>query len=122
MKRVLIADNDPDARQLVAASLARIGCDVLIAPNGHAAWELLQSRHPDVAALDVAMPGRDGLELTRAIRADDRLHAMRVVLISGHADEADLVAGRAAGADRYVTKPFSPAALAAVIQELLDIG
>ena len=119
VKRVLIADNDPASRQLVAASLAQAGVDVLTANNGDQALALLQERHPDLAALDVNMPGLTGLELTRTIRADETLHNMPVILISALDDEADIAAAKSAGADRYVTKPFSPGALRAVVKELL---
>ena len=119
MKRVLIADNEPAERQLLAASIAHTGVEVLVAANGHEAWSLLQTRRPELALLDINMPGRSGLELTRAIRADAGLKTTRVVLVSAHAGEDDVLAGRTAGADEYVTKPFSPRGLQNLVAELL---
>ena len=81
---------------------------VLEAGDGEAAWALLLAHHPRVAVLDVQMPGRDGLELTRAIRREPALDGTRVILLTAHAQQGAVRAGRAAGVDVYLTKPFSP--------------
>jgi DNA-binding response OmpR family regulator len=89
------------------------------AGDGDAAWDLLQAQRPAVAILDIRMPGRDGLALTRAIRADPALARSRVILLTGLLG-ADLEAqGLAAGADHYLTKPFWPQQLLATIAACL---
>ena len=122
MAVVLIADDEPSLRLLARASLAGGGHIVLEAHDGHDAWRLLQEHRPHVAVLDVRMPGRGGLELVTAIRADAGLASTKVILLTGNAQQSDRDAGLRAGADAYVTKPFSPAALAEAVRRLLAIG
>src|SRR3954454_17449067 len=104
----LIADDEAQVRLLVHVTIASDAYLLLEAGDGDEAWEILQACRPDVVLLDVAMPGRDGLTLTRAIRADPLLAATRVILLTGRQDSDALAQGRAAGADHYLTKPFSP--------------
>src|SRR3712207_488526 len=92
---------------------------VLEAADGDEAWALLHARRPDLALLDVDMPGRGGLWLARAIRLDVTLDRTRVALLSGWASADDVRVGREAGADRYLTKPFSPGELLGVVSDLL---
>lgn len=115
---ILIADDMASIRELVAATVVGEGDTILDAADGNAAWALLQQHTPDVAILDVSMPGRNGLELTRAIRADARLAAIPVILLTAHAHPEDIQAGLAAGADLYLTKPFSPLALLDALDQL----
>src|SRR5262245_60100471 len=112
---ILIADDEPAVRQLVHLTIASDGYLVLEAVDGADAWDTLQVCRPDVALLDVRMPWRDGFALTRAIRADPLLAATRVILLTGRHDPEALAEGQAAGADYYLTKPFSPLHLLATI-------
>lgn len=114
--KILVADDEPSMRRLVAATLAFQTHAVLEAADGDAAWHLIQAERPDLALLDIQMPGQTGLELTRAIRADPALVGMRVILLTARARPADVQAGLAAGADRYLTKPFSPLQLLRTIE------
>jgi DNA-binding response OmpR family regulator len=114
---VVVADDDEDILALLAFRLEREGYDVLPARDGAHALALTRERHPAVAVLDVAMPGLDGLEVARAIRADGL--DTRVVLLTARAAEQDVRRGLAAGADGYITKPFSPAHLGWRLAELL---
>ena len=118
MRTVVIADDEPSLRLLVSATIASEGFDVLEASDGDEAWQLLRQHHPDVALLDVQMPGMTGLELTRAIKASSELSSTQVVLLSAKALEADIQEGLNAGADRYLTKPFSPFELLALVDDL----
>jgi CheY-like chemotaxis protein len=117
--RLLIADDHEQVRNLVRATVAAEAYEVLEAADGDQAWDLLQRCRPDVALLDIEMPGRTGLELTAAIRADPALAGTCVVLVTGRVEPADRAAGYAAGADHYISKPFSPLALAWTIKECL---
>jgi DNA-binding response OmpR family regulator len=103
----------------VRLRLERAGLAVAVARDGESALALAQERRPRVAVLDLSMPGLDGLELVRRLRADTQTRGIRIVLLTAKAQEADIKSGFAAGADAYLKKPFSPAELAARVQELL---
>jgi DNA-binding response OmpR family regulator len=118
-RTVLIADDESGIRRLVTAGLSREDRRVIEAADGDRAWELIERERPHVALIDVQMPGRTGIELTRAIRASTALAATRVVLLSAKAQAADVAAGLAAGADQYITKPFSIVELMAVVEREL---
>ncbi|MEO6944645.1 MAG: response regulator [Lacisediminihabitans sp.] len=110
---VIVADDDPDIRSLVAFAALKAGLDLVDElGNGDDAWDSIVAFTPDLAVLDVAMPGKTGLELCRLIRADARVSTMHVVLLSAAVDEVSQQLGRDAGADDYLTKPFSPRQLA----------
>ena len=88
--RVVIADDDPDIRALVSISVRKAGLElVAAAADGDQAWLALQEYHPDLAVLDVSMPGTTGLELCRLVRADPSLAGLRIVLLSAAADDQD---------------------------------
>jgi DNA-binding response OmpR family regulator len=105
---VLVADDDPGILTLLRATLADEETRLLEAADGAAAWALLRAHRPSIAILDVYMPGKTGLELTRSIRADPDLAGMRVILLTARAAPDEVTAGMESGADRYLTKPFSP--------------
>jgi two-component system response regulator ResD len=109
--RVLIADDDTVVRDVVRRYLERDGLDVSIARDGSEALRLLGSDRIDVAVLDVMMPGPDGLTLCRSLshRGD---YSVPVILLTALGEEDDRIAGLEAGADDYLTKPFSPRELA----------
>ncbi|OBF29011.1 DNA-binding response regulator [Mycobacterium sp. ACS1612] len=118
MTRVLIADDDIVVRDVVRRYLERDGLDVSIAHDGAEAMRLLGSQHIDVAVLDVMMPGPDGLTLCRSLRQRGS-YAMPVILLTALGEEDDRIAGLEAGADDYVTKPFSPRELALRVRSVL---
>ncbi len=121
-RTVLIADDEPNLRLLVNASIASDAYRVVEAEDGDEAWRLLLEHRPAVALLDVQMPGRTGLELARAIKSEPELSSTRVILLTSKAQEADIQAGLAAGADRYLTKPFSPLELLTVVEDALGLA
>lgn len=120
MKTVLIADDEANLRLLVAATIESDEYEVIEARDGDEAWTLIEGRRPDVAILDVQMPGKTGLDLTRAIRSSPQLAGMRVILLTSKAQPADIEAGLASGANQYLTKPFSPIELLNVLGKALD--
>jgi DNA-binding response OmpR family regulator len=116
---VLVADDDPDILTLVRFRLEREGYEVVGASDGQTALDLALEREPDVAVLDVTMPRLDGYEVTRRLRRDGRTRATAVILLTARVQEADVQEGVAAGADDYVTKPFSPQELGRRVQAAL---
>jgi DNA-binding response OmpR family regulator len=95
--------------------LEKEGFDVVVATDGIAAVELAQRERPDIAILDLGLPGVDGIEVCRRIRQFTDAY---VVMVTGRTDEVDKIVGLSVGADDYVTKPFSPRELAARIQAM----
>jgi DNA-binding response OmpR family regulator len=105
---VLVAEDAEDILALVVFDLEDEGYEVLTARNGTDAIALALARRPDLILLDVAMPGLDGYEVTRRLRADESTHGTPVVLLTARAQVKDVIAGFEAGANDYVTKPFRP--------------
>jgi DNA-binding response OmpR family regulator len=111
---VVIADDDPDIRTLVAIAVTRAGFELIDElEDGDSAWDAIKTFAPDLVVLDVSMPGKNGLELSRLIRANAELKGIRVILLSAAVEERSKQAGLDAGADDYFTKPFSPRSLSA---------
>ncbi|MCU1405105.1 MAG: Transcriptional regulatory protein yycF [Glaciihabitans sp.] len=110
--RVVVADDDADIRALVTISVKRAGFEVVASvEDGDMAWAAIQELTPDLAILDVAMPGLSGLDVCRLVQADPAVAGIPVLLLSAAVDEASRAAGREAGARDYLAKPFSPRAL-----------
>jgi len=116
---VLVAEDDEDILLLVTTRLQRDGFDVVTARSGAEALELVRERRPALAVLDIGMPPPDGLEVVRRIRGDAELRSTRLLLLTAKAQESDVRRGIEAGADAYLTKPFSPADLSARVRALL---
>jgi DNA-binding response OmpR family regulator len=105
--RVLVADDEDDIRALVAVAVGKAGCTVVgSVADGNAALDLARAELPDLAVLDVSMPGATGLEVCAALRADPTTAGIRILLLSAGASLDDVAAGLAAGADAYLAKPF----------------
>ena len=105
--RVLIADDDTVVRDVVRRYLERDGLEVAVAGDGNEALRVLGTQRIDVAVLDVMMPGPNGLSLCRTLRQGGN-YSVPVILLTALGEEDDRIAGREAGADDYLTKPFSP--------------
>ena len=120
MARILVADDDVDIRELVEFKLSTLGHEITAVSDGQAAIEACQAQRPDLAVLDVMMPGVSGLDAIRAIRADPNLADLPVILLTARAQESDVETGFDSGADDYITKPFSPRELASRVQALLS--
>jgi DNA-binding response OmpR family regulator len=117
--RVLVADDEHDIRALVCLAVRRAGCTVAVdVPDGTAALAAARAHRPDLAVLDVSMPGATGLEVCTALRGDPATAAVRVLLLSAGASADDVARGLAAGADAYLPKPFGVADLVARVRAL----
>ena len=121
LRTVLIADDEPSMRLLVHATIESDDYKVVEAADGMEAWAMIQQYKPSLVLLDVQMPGRSGLEVLRSVRADPSLLATRVILLTSKAQEHDVEAGLIAGADFYLTKPFSPLDLLTRVEEALQL-
>ncbi|MHB8613118.1 MAG: response regulator transcription factor [Candidatus Dormibacteraceae bacterium] len=121
MRTVLIADDESSIRLLVHATIESDDYTVVEAADGAQAWALTKELKPSLVLLDVQMPGRSGLEVLRAIKADPNLKATRVILLTSKAQERDIEVGLIAGADFYLTKPFSPLDLLTRVEEALQL-
>ena len=119
MARIVVADDDVDIRELVEFKLSTLGHEIVAVGDGAAAIAACQSQRPDLAVLDVMMPGTSGLDAIRAIRADPNLVDLPVILLTARAQESDVETGFDSGADDYITKPFSPRELASRVEALL---
>jgi two-component system response regulator MtrA len=109
VSRVLVADDDPDIRELVRFKLEQAGHDVVAVADGDAAVAAATDGEPfDLAILDVMMPRRSGLEVCEVLRADEATRGLPVLLLTAKAQERDVEQGFAVGADDYIVKPFSP--------------
>jgi DNA-binding response OmpR family regulator len=116
--QILIADDDPIALRLLESALVkRGGYEVIAVRDGVAAWGALDSENPPaLAILDWIMPGMDGVELCRRVRAFSRLQNMYLILVTGKESREDRLTGLQAGANDYITKPFDSAELEARVR------
>ncbi len=117
MQRVLVVDDDPSVTSVLKRGLAYESFDVVTAANGKEALEIAQQRYPDLVILDRMMPGLDGIEVLKRLRAADA--DLPVILLTAKDAPGDQIVGLEGGADDYLTKPFSFAVLLAHVRALL---
>ena len=115
---VLVCDDDPVIVNLLQVNFEIEGYDVIPATGGEAGLAQARSARPDVIVLDVMMPGVDGLEVARRLRADDETRRIPILMLSAKAQGSDIEAGLAV-ADDYVTKPFEPLELLERVEAIL---
>jgi two-component system, OmpR family, alkaline phosphatase synthesis response regulator PhoP len=116
MKKILVVEDDRAIARLVRDYLEGAGFAVLLAGDGEAALQTARSTKPDLVVLDLGLPGRDGLDVTRELR---RSSAVPIVVVTARGDETDRIVGLELGADDYVVKPFSPKELVARVRAVL---
>ncbi|MBI5627319.1 MAG: response regulator [Candidatus Rokubacteria bacterium] len=119
MTTILVADDEPPILELIRFTLEDDEVRVVEARDGLEALRLAQAVRPELCFLDVQMPDLDGLAVCRLLRQDPGLAGTRIVMLTAASQEADRVRGLAAGADGYLTKPFSPLALFSLVRSLL---
>jgi DNA-binding response OmpR family regulator len=118
--KVLIADDEPNIVVSLEFLMKREGHVVSIARDGPSALEAIRRERPALVLLDVMMPGMSGFEVCQAVRADESLAGVKIVMLSAKGRDTDIAKGRALGADAYVTKPFSTRELAETVRTLLQ--
>ena len=119
MATVLLAEDDADIRFLVTFRLEQAGHQVTGFENGMQALAAARKHPPDLAVLDIMMPGMSGLDVCRELRRDPATAAVPVIILTARAEKADIAAGFAAGAADYIIKPFSPRDLAIRVKAVL---
>jgi diguanylate cyclase (GGDEF)-like protein len=116
---ILVVDDDPDIARFVQVNLIVEGFKVIVAPDGEMALKLVQEYRPDLAVIDLMMPGVDGLELTRRLRRNPMTSAMPIIMLTAKGLTVDKVIGLTAGADDFMVKPFDTMELVARIRSTL---
>ncbi len=119
MSRILVVDDVAKNVKLLADILTVRGYEVDTAGSGEEALERIRRQPPDLVLLDVMMPGLSGFEVCQAVRADESLAGVKILMLSAKGRDTDLAKGQAMGADAYMTKPFSTKELAGKVRELL---
>jgi two-component system phosphate regulon response regulator PhoB len=117
--KILVVDDEPDARELIEVNLKGAGFDVLSADSGRQALEKARAELPALVLLDVMLPEVDGLEVCKSLRRDVRTSFIPIIMLTARAAEIDRILGLELGADDYITKPFSPRELILRVKNLL---
>lgn len=116
---ILVVEDEPAIQELIACNLELAGHRTLRAENAEQALDMVRSELPDLVVLDWMLPGMSGVDLARRLRAERRTHEVPVIMLTARADEQDKLLGLDAGADDYLTKPFSPRELNARVKAVL---
>jgi two-component system, cell cycle response regulator DivK len=116
-RRILLIEDHEDNRRIVRDLLTPAGYEVVEALTGEDGVSMADTHRPDLILMDIQLPGLDGYEATRRIKANPALRAIPIIAVTSYALSGDDVKAREAGCDAYVTKPFSPRALLAKIRE-----
>jgi DNA-binding response OmpR family regulator len=120
MAKILIAEDEPDIRELVAFTLRFAGYEVVAAPNGEDAVQLASREFPDLILMDVRMPRMTGYDACRVMKADPDLKDIPIVFLSAKGQEAEVQTGLDAGAEEYLLKPFAPDQLTDRVRAILS--
>jgi len=118
--KVLLVDDDPVILKLLQVNFEMEGYTVMMANDGLEGVEMARSKRPDIVLCDIMMPKMDGLEVTRALKADEETRGIPIILLSARAQAFDIQEGKDVGADDYVTKPFDPLELLDRVKDLLE--
>lgn len=122
MHRILIADDDPAIRELVAVTLGEDTYELIYADEGKRAIELAHETKPHAIVLDVNMPVMDGFTVCEELKCDPRTEYIPIVMLTARSGFDDRVAGEKARANAYLTKPFSPFTLVKMIEHLIEVA
>jgi two-component system, OmpR family, alkaline phosphatase synthesis response regulator PhoP len=121
-KKILVVDDEANILISLEYLMKREGYDVSLARDGQEALEAIVRDRPDLVLLDVMMPRRTGFEVCQAVRADEALRGVRIVLLTARGRDTDVAKGLALGADAYMTKPFSTRELVQKVAQVLEGG
>jgi two-component system phosphate regulon response regulator PhoB len=116
---VLVVDDEEDILEIIRYNLSREGYRVTCAESGEKALKVIQSEHPDIVILDLMLPGVDGLDVCRQVKAVADTAQIPIIMLTAKSEEADVVSGLELGADDYMTKPFSARVLLARVKVIL---
>jgi DNA-binding response OmpR family regulator len=119
MAKIVIAEDEPDIRELIAITLRIAGHEVITGSNGLEGYELTKKEHPDLVMFDVRMPKMTGYEACKKIKDDPEIANTPVVFLSAKGQESEIEQGMSAGAEEYLLKPFSLEQLTARVKSIL---
>ena len=119
MRTILVIDDEPAIVQIARDYLDRAGFRVLTGGDGETATRLARTERPSLVVLDLMLPGRDGFDVTRALRQDPATRKLPIIMLTARVEESDKLIGLELGADDYLTKPFSPRELVARVRAVL---
>jgi two-component system phosphate regulon response regulator PhoB len=119
---VVVIEDEPDIREVITLQLGRDGFRVSESSDGREGLDLVRRLRPDVVLLDVMLPGMDGIEVCKALKADAETRSIPVIMVTARDDETDVVLGLGVGADDYVKKPFGTKELVARVKAVLRRG
>ena len=119
MAKIIIAEDEPDIRELIAFTLRFAGHEVITGNNGEEGYLLAKREHPDLVMLDVRMPKLTGYEACRRIKSDPELASIPVLFLSAKGQENEIEQGLAAGAEDYLLKPFAPDQLVERVKQVI---
>lgn len=117
--RVVVVEDEQDLLELVRYNLAKEGYQLQTSMTGEEALRIVRSEKPDLVLLDLMLPGMDGLEVCRALKAREQTASIPVIMLTAKGEESDVIRGLEMGADDYITKPFSPRVLSARMKAVL---
>jgi DNA-binding NarL/FixJ family response regulator len=118
--QLLLVDDEPGLRQAVQAYLEEDGFTVHVASNAREGWEMLQRISPDLVISDIMMPQVDGYQFLKQLREDPRFEALPVIFLTARGMTSDRISGYNAGCDAYISKPFDPDELVAIVTSILE--
>ena len=118
-KRILVVEDQEDNRQIIRDMLTFTDYEIVEAESGEAALALVATKRPDLILMDIQLPGIDGYEVTRRIKADPALRSIPIIAVTSYALSGEEQKARAAGCNEYVPKPYSPRQLLAKIRQYL---
>lgn len=119
MAKIVIAEDEPDIRELIAFTLRFAGHEVITGSNGEEGYQLAKTERPDLVMLDVRMPRLTGYEACKRIKAEPELANIPVIFLSAKGQENEIEQGLAAGAEEYLLKPFAPDQLVERVKTVL---
>jgi two-component system cell cycle response regulator DivK len=119
-QRILVIEDHEDNRQILRDLLTSANFEVIEAVDGEAGLAAAATHRPDLILIDIQLPGIDGYEASRRLKADTRLHAIPIIAVTSYALAGEADTARAAGCDAYIPKPYSPRQLLAKVREYLS--
>lgn len=120
--KIAVIEDEDDLREILEYNLQREGFETFSSADGGEGLSMVRERRPDLVLLDLMLPGRDGLEVCREIKTDERLRSTHIIMLTAKSEETDVVLGLGLGADDYMTKPFRPSVLIARVKAVLRRG
>lgn len=118
-KKIVVVEDEPDILEVLSYNLKREGFEVHGAHSGTIGLSLIRKEMPDLVLLDLMLPGMDGIQICKALKSDEETRHILIIMVTAKGEETDVVSGLGAGADDYISKPFSPREMVARVKAAL---